>query len=162
MLSFLRARRIKASSETVVESFPYPLAPCPRIAVSKPHDTNPIVDLAKYETLAAPMNTIRALAPSSWAPQYPLVVFSSVHEALMTDADRDYIWHTFRVPAFEYLLDGGGEIIARECEAHEGLHLDRAPESLGRATVTEQPCDCGQSGVRLMTLATGEGANVII
>ena len=25
---------------------------------------------------------------------------------------------------FEYLLSSDGKIIARECEAHEGLHLD--------------------------------------
>jgi hypothetical protein len=161
MFSFFRLR--KSPDKVVADVFPYPFSPCPPIAVLPPYVTStPVVDFAKSRTLAAPMQAIRALNPAEWSPEYPVIVLSNLRDGLMNDADRDYIWKIFRIPVFEYLLDDNGEILARECEAHEGLHLARALAPSRDAVVTEQPCACGQSGTRLMTLATSDGANAII
>jgi hypothetical protein len=121
-----------------------------------------VVEITEFQTAAAPMETIRTFDSTSWSPEYPVVVLSSDLEALVTDADRDYMWKRFGLPVFEYLLDGNGEILARECEAHDGLHLDRTFESFGRLRITEEPCACGQPGARLMPLAAAEGSNAII
>jgi hypothetical protein len=128
--------------------FPYPLQPCPAIAVLSRHfpgDT----DLEGAGTVAAPINAILEIDPQKWSPDYPVIVLSHVDDGLITDADREYIWRTFGVPAFEYVLNGDGRIVARECEAHHGLHL----EGLVDGEVTADPCPCGRLGDRLLRLA---------
>lgn len=150
MFSFRRAPRV----ESFVVSFPYPLKPCPPIVVFSPYaDPSKVSDLSNALTLAASMTKIRTIDPRFWAPEYPLVAFSEIDGGLLTDADRDYVWRTFGVPVFEYLLDSNGKIIARECEAHEGLHLE-IDLDLGEAAVIEKPCPCNRPGPRLLSIAS--------
>jgi hypothetical protein len=100
------------------------------------------------------MPAIRAIDPLTWLPDYPIVVLSDVSQGLMTDADRDYIWKEFGVPVFEYLVDEN-EILAQECEAHEGLHLTQQLDGLV-LEVTNEPCPCGRPGDRV--IGVGEAA----
>lgn len=83
-----------------------------------------------------------------------IVVFSSAspHGALETH-HRDLLWKAFGLPVFEQLRGADGRVIARECEVHDGLHLDASRDGgalTGMATeiVTEQ-CDCGLETARL-------------
>jgi hypothetical protein len=84
-------------------------------------------------SLAAPGDTIRALAQSieegeiQWRPlSQALVVFTDVVRGSLSEEDRDYFWRIFQVPIFEQFRGFGGELLAQECEAHEGIHVNLA------------------------------------
>jgi hypothetical protein len=85
------------------------------------------------QALAAPGDTIRALAQSieegeiQWRPlTQALVVFTDVVRGSLSEEDRDYFWRTFQVPIFEQFRGFAGELLAQECEAHNGLHVNLA------------------------------------
>ena len=84
----------------------------------------------------------------------------------ITDRHRDLLWRAFRVPVFEQLRNWEGEVIARECEAHDGLHLvsgmdvrlekgelwvDNRRTNI-EATMLADPCECGAETIRLHSL----------
>lgn len=46
-----------------------------------------------------------------------------------TEDFRSLMWHVFGVPVYELFLDLDGKLIASECEAHDGWHI----ESMGTA-----------------------------
>lgn len=115
----------------------------------------------------------------------PLIVFTGLSfedRSLLTDEDRGLFWRAFGVPVMERYLGLGLETLAKECEAHDGLHLNldgaifqtffdgKQPELIVTsldylshpvlrlatglaADITFQPCRCGQPGPRLMKLA---------
>jgi hypothetical protein len=157
MFPFRRIRRAKAPVVIAAQQFLYPLMPCPPIAVISRHfPASDGIRLEDARTIAAPMTIIRDIDPQTWSPAYPLIVLSDLHEGLIMEADREYIWQSFGVPVFEYLIGGDGRIVARECEAHDGLHLE--PDSAfplkedWPGKVTSEACPCGQSGDRLLSL----------
>jgi hypothetical protein len=41
-----------------------------------------------------------------------------------TDDFRDLVWELFGVPVYELFLDLEGKLIASECEAHDGWHIE--------------------------------------
>lgn len=53
-----------------------------------------------------------------------VVVLTSLCLATLAGHHRDLLWQAFRVPVFEQLRGWGGAVIARECEVHDGLHVD--------------------------------------
>lgn len=68
----------------------------------------------------------------------------------LTEAQRDELWHLFRVPVYVLLLDANQRVCAYECEAHQGLHLP--PDDRCRKIppgVETSPCGCGRPGPRL-------------
>jgi hypothetical protein len=69
-------------------------------------------------------------------------------EALLTNADRDLLWQLFHVPIFEQIIGSEGEVLAAECEAHDGLHVESPREWIGYR-VEEAPCGCGKTTPRL-------------
>ena len=83
-----------------------------------------------------------------------IVVFSSAgpHGTLETH-HRDLLWKAFGLPVFEQVRGADGRVIARECEVHDGLHLDAdrdagAPSGMAMEIISEQ-CDCGLETARL-------------
>ncbi len=72
-----------------------------------------------------------------------IVVFSSVtlHGALEMH-HRDLLWKAFGLPVFEQLCGEDGRVIARECEVHDGLHVDARP-------LAGEHCDCGLETARM-------------
>ena len=108
---------------------PYPVAPCPSIALfsSDFAAAPPVVRLesvdelptARVVTVAAPFSFCKLSNAAAWMPEFPVIVLSTNVRGLMAQDDRDFIWDTFGVPVFEYLLDSEGRLVARECEAHE-------------------------------------------
>jgi hypothetical protein len=151
MFTFSRVSAAKDCDSTGLQTFPYPITPCPRIAVFPPYFAPERLDLATASTIAAPIQVIREIDADKWTPEFPMIVFSGLGESFLSDEDRDFIWNTFGVPVFEYLLDRDGRILARECEAHDGLHFDCLPEPC-RAEIIEESCACGAPGARLMKL----------
>jgi hypothetical protein len=85
-----------------------------------------------------------------------IVVFSSagLHGALEMH-HRDVLWKAFGLPVFEQLCGADGRVIARECEVHNGLHIDvnrdttEAPAGMAVEILSEQ-CDCGLETARLL------------
>jgi len=134
------------------------------------------------EVIAAPASVLRELARKGPpALTHAVIVFTGVSTAELTQTDRDLLWEAFQVPVFEQFLGPDGRVIAWECQAHNGLHLrsenailefpagsrlselyltsltDLCHPALRLATrfhaiVSEQPCECGRSERRLMTV----------
>jgi hypothetical protein len=81
-------------------------------------------------------------------------------ETLITDAERDRFWRVFGVPLFEQIVDRSCRAIAKECEAHDGLHIDSELASdefeLKGYRLDESPCGCGSKTLRLRAVAQPE------
>jgi hypothetical protein len=164
--------RAAASSPFVAgEPFPYPIPHGPRIAVfATGFAETATVTLAAdaselprldVQALAAPMEIIREIDPTCWTPEYPLIVLSDDETGLMSEYDRNYIWERFGMPVFEYLIETSGRIIARECEAHDGLHIEEDFSS-DNLEITEEACPCGRPGQRIIGPAAIDTAEAII
>jgi hypothetical protein len=53
-----------------------------------------------------------------------IIVLTSLADSPLAEHHRDLLWRAFRVPVFEQLRGWDGAIIARECEVHDGLHIE--------------------------------------
>lgn len=92
------------------------------------------------------------------------------HNAL-TDVQRVSLWQAFGVPLFELFLSSHGKLLASECEAHEGWHiepgnqfslvqgklmLEEALQSGIQTGLTAEfddtLCPCGREGRRLVNI----------
>ncbi|MEO8131021.1 MAG: hypothetical protein ABJF23_01870 [Bryobacteraceae bacterium] len=170
--------------------FRYPLQPAPKILMLLPGfrrsaSFRNVFDLngagtagMNADTLAAPVNVLRSMAPMAGPQRYPVIVFTGVLHGTLTAADRELFWKSFRVPVFEQLLGLGNELVAEECEAHDGLHVREdqniielrsgelvyTPLEAVTYTVlriasgcTVRPeralCPCGRAGLRLKDIA---------
>ncbi len=70
----------------------------------------------------------------------------------LTEADRERLWRAFRVPVFEQMIDQSGNLLAAECEAHDGLHIESAEVSPREGEIVETaPCGCGKTSPRLIS-----------
>ena len=84
---------------------------------------------------------------------HAVVVLTRSVDGLLTVEQREQIWRAFRVPVFEQIIGENGILLAAECEAHAGLHIESPKlELLGRATETEA-CGCGRSTPRIKPVA---------
>ena len=85
----------------------------------------------KPESIAAPLDTLRALARGIesghlWIPAltHSVVAFAGLVEGPLSEEDLDLFWRVFQVPIHEQFYGFGGELLAWECEAHQGLHIN--------------------------------------
>jgi hypothetical protein len=88
------------------------------------------------------------------------------------DFFRNRIWETFGVPVYELFLGPHGSLLASECEAHEGWHIEAGAElSLWKGRlllnlpnerrvqtglagrIETARCPCGRTDARLMNLS---------
>jgi hypothetical protein len=108
-----------------------------------------------------------------------LFALTRVGDRPLPDADRDQLWHAFGVPVYELYVSCNGIILAGECEAHTGWHVNpetartsklrgephlvlnrrsgegREFQAMGMgfsADVTTAVCECGQSTPRVINL----------
>lgn len=79
---------------------------------------------------------------------HAVIALARPGEALLTSEERDLLWQRFRVPVFEQIVGSEGELLASECEAHDGLHVESPREWIGYRT-DEAPCGCGKTTARL-------------
>jgi hypothetical protein len=82
---------------------------------------------------------------------FALIVLTRTEDTPLAQHHRDLLWEAFGVPVFEQLQDAEGRVIARECEVHDGLHLEAgcsAPAGLDCEMLREQ-CECGAETPRL-------------
>jgi hypothetical protein len=81
--------------------------------------------------LAAPVETLRALASlilsgKHWFPalRFGVIAFSGLNWRLPDEEDREAVWKAFQVPLFGQVRGFNGELLASECEAHDGFHVN--------------------------------------
>jgi hypothetical protein len=113
----------------------YPIPPAPRTAVLMPvfRATDSVrifpdgwTEEAKQfepQALAGSFRQLEALAGRA-SPSHALIVIRREFDPGLTDVNRDSLWKAFRVPAFEQVIDESGGLLATECEAHDGLHIE--------------------------------------
>ena len=72
-----------------------------------------------------------------------LFVLKRENEPLLSDSERDVLWSRFRAPALMLLVDSRQHVIAYECEAQSGFHVNtqRVP-----AQESADVCECGRPG----------------
>jgi hypothetical protein len=75
-------------------------------------------------------------------------VLMRAHDPL-SEGERDELWRMFQVPVFILLQDRAGRIVAWECEAQNGLHVE-AGSGTRVGMLDASPCPCGRSGARVM------------
>jgi hypothetical protein len=124
-----------------------------------------VVALERFrpEVIAGPAEALRSLAEEIGqtgsalaASLCGLIAFTSIEEAPMSEEARDLLWRTCQAPVFEQLRGLRGELLAMECEAHEGLHFQPPAKALegwatgSRLAVEEAPCACGRATPRLV------------
>ncbi len=130
------------------QRFEYPLSPVPVLRTYEASESFPIQPSRDVEALALPANLLGLGLMWSWHPLYPVVVFTGESCGTLTPEMRDRVWQRWGLPVFEYRLDASGaQVVAEECEAHDGLHLRR------EVTWPEGPswtrCACGLDTPRL-------------
>ena len=97
------------------------------------------------DVLAGPLPELLALAGEAIEIGRAVVVFIYDLDEALTASERDQLWHAFGVPVFEQLLDDANELLATECEAHDGLHFLTPPEGVD---TEEAQCACGSTVLR--------------
>lgn len=85
----------------------------------------------RAEALAGPQSELAELAarveegeevPARHARR--LIVYTRIGDRPLTASLRNRLWDAFELPVFEQLHGLEGELLASECDAHEGMHLE--------------------------------------
>ena len=125
--------------------FRYPLDPAPRTAVLSasfrqawfprrsairvfPHGWSEEVAVFAPAAVAANRQQLFGLAAVDRPPVFThaVIVLESPGDAQLTSGERERLWQAFRVPVFEQIIGPRGKLLAAECEAHDGLHIEAA------------------------------------
>jgi hypothetical protein len=80
---------------------------------------------------------------------HPSIVLARIGQPTPSAADRERLWQAFRVPLFEQIIGSRGELLAAECEAHDGLHIETPGLAWAGYTVETEQCACGRATPRL-------------
>ncbi|MBV9085154.1 MAG: hypothetical protein JOZ62_20960 [Acidobacteriaceae bacterium] len=101
---------------------------------------------------------------------HSIFIVTQLGDKPVTDVFRVVLWQRFGVPVFELYTDAAGTLLARECEAQDGWHVEpgvrfsaykrqlvlHAGDTAIRTGLTRylenQPCPCGRSGLRIMAI----------
>jgi hypothetical protein len=155
------------------EPFVYPVSPAPRTAV--------LVDWFRPALLAS--STIR-IFPQGWQAEaaqfepaaiaatidqlhklsgvaipsltHAVIVLERPGSPRLTEADRTLFWRVFHVPLFEQIIGPSGQLLAGECEAHEGLHIEAPGLQLAQDMIETKPCPCGRATPRFGVRSVAE------
>ena len=115
--------------------------------------------------IAATPAQLRALPPVP-SLRNALIALVRPGEPGFSEEDRERLWRAFRVPVFEQRIDESCMLLAAECEAHDGLHIESPNVS---PVVSPNPgevletalCGCGRSTPRLVSTARKENLRKI-
>jgi hypothetical protein len=80
---------------------------------------------------------------------HALIVLGRPGADRLTEENRDRLWRIFRVPVFEQIIGKSGELLAAECEAHDGLHVESSRLPIEPENVDASPCPCGRKTPRI-------------
>ncbi|SRR5579884_2238626 len=87
---------------------------------------------------------------------HAILVLAHRPEERLTAAQRNRVWAAFGVPVFEQILDKSGLLLAGECEAHAGLHIESAKLRVPAAWLDTGVCGCGRGTPRLKSRPEAE------
>ncbi len=142
-------------------AFQYPIAPAPRTAVLFPGFRSRgsvrvfaggwSEEAAKFspESIATDLAQLEKLA-GTVSVSHAVVVFRKESDPLLTMAERDRLWRAFRVPVFEQMIGPDCTLLASECEAHNGLHIESPKFAPASREIDATTCGCGRTGPRLV------------
>jgi hypothetical protein len=122
--------------------------------VFDPDDLGGLSEFAP-EAIVAPLKTALRLAQGGELPGLAaFVILTDIDGEPLGEDQREFLWRRFGVPVFEQLRGPEGDVFARECEVHDGLHVDptaRLARDLRalEAAMIDDPCDCGAETPRL-------------
>ena len=80
---------------------------------------------------------------------HALIVLARPRDLLLTAEQRKELWRAFRVPVFEQIIGENGALLAAECEAHAGLHIESPKLELAGRAIEQSPCGCGRNTSRV-------------
>lgn len=131
----------------------------PRVLVGSAADLHCLAHLAQRHVLELSSVDHAIFAVTRWGAQP------------VSDVSRVVLWQAFGVPIYELLVDVRGALLAAECEAHEGWHIEPRAKfsvvkgelvlhSAGRlrgssglaGSIQTTTCPCGRPGARLLNL----------
>ncbi len=98
-------------------------------------------------SVAAAIEDLLWLAENGIRLQHAAIVLTRGPHSGLSERDRDRLWDAFGVPVFEQCLGVDNELLAMECEAHDGLHIMGTASRAGAETGV---CGCGSSVPRRM------------
>jgi hypothetical protein len=157
--------------------FRYPMDPAPRTAVLAacfrqprfrpnypvrvfPEGWSEEVAAFAPSAIAAPREQLLDLAAAGQPPTltHAVIALESRGDPLLSTAERACLWRAFRVPVFEQIIELDGAMLAAECEAHDGLHIEVPGLSWDGYRVEMSPCGCGRRTPRLSSAGPAEPA----
>jgi hypothetical protein len=150
--------------------FRYPMDPVPRTAVLAacfrqprlrpnypvrifPRGWSEEVSAFAPAAIAAPREQLLELAADRPPVlTHAVIALASPGDPILAIAERERLWRAFRVPVFEQIIAPNGELLAAECEAHDGLHIVSPGVPWDGYRLELSACGCGRRTPRL-TLA---------
>lgn len=103
---------------------------------------------------------------------HAIFVLTELGDKPLSDATRVTLWQRFGVPVYELYLGPNRQMLAHECEALEGWHVEPGAQFFLRAghlalqtpgalyptglksTLETTPCPCGRPGMRIVAPGT--------
>ena len=101
------------------------------------------------QSLAGRREQIEALEGIA-RPTHALIVMRWEWESGISARDRERLWRAFRVPLYEQIVGEHGTLLAAECEAHSGLHIESKRFMVGDHETDRRPCGCGKASPRVV------------
>ena len=83
-------------------------------------------------------------------PTHALIVLRTSSDSGLTLENRRRLWQAFQVPVFEQIISVSGTLLAAECEAHCGLHIESRDFTADDHLIDRTPCACGRKSPRLI------------
>ncbi len=148
-------------------------------------------EIGRYrpQAMAGPLEVLRELARLALHEElrlagldFGIIAFTGIGRPALGPDDRDLFWRAFQTPVFQQLRAETGDLLAAECQARQGLHIesgaavfqvlpapgsellvgtrsngDESAELLPtgfHAEISHLPCPCGLPGSRLTGLRT--------
>jgi hypothetical protein len=99
--------------------------------------------------IAGPIEQLRRVARRGVALQHAVIALTYRSGPALSDIDREFLWRAFGVPVFEQFLGANNELLATECEAHQGLHIFG---EWNAGPLDTSMCACGSKTPRLSSL----------
>jgi hypothetical protein len=150
-------------------AFPYPISPEPRTAVLVP-GFRPTGNVQVFRegwgegamkfqpaTIAGTREQLLALLGTKIPSlTHALIAVLRPGDERVSDRERERLWRAFGVPLFEQVVGRSGKLLATECEAHDGLHIENPGLELDGFALDATSCGCGRKTPRLRAVMEPE------
>lgn len=110
------------------------------------------VEVAKFEPAAIAGTFQQFQDLMGWripSLTHAVIVLTGPGGRRLIEQEREQLWRAFHVPVFEQVIGPRGELLAAECEAHDGLHVESPALSVENEIVHVGGCLCGKNTPRI-------------